>query len=97
MTAEGLAALAGVALSLALSYIPGLKDWYDGLGEDKERRLMGGLLVVVAGAIFALSCGGLGPDLGISVECSTSGALGLVQVLLAALMANQAIYVITKG
>ncbi|MFC2053013.1 hypothetical protein ACFLV7_01765, partial [Chloroflexota bacterium] len=47
MGAESLAVVAGVILSLLLSYAPGVKDWYDGLEGNNWRLVMLGLLVTV--------------------------------------------------
>jgi len=49
-------------------------------------------LIVVAAAIFAVSCGGVFDW----VECTQDGAKGLVSILILALMANQSTYLITK-
>jgi len=94
MTAEELSGIAGVVLSLGFSYIPGLSGWYEGLGADLKRVLMGAMLLVVAVAIFGLSCGGVVNV----VECSQPGALGLIKILIAALVANQGTFLISpKG
>lgn len=92
MTAEELSAIAGVVLSLAFSYVPGVSEWFDGLAKSYKQLLMGALLVIVAGSIFGLACGGV-LDV---VVCDRAGALGLVKVLIAALIANQSTYLITK-
>ena len=92
-----LAALVGLILSLAFSYVPGLKGWYDGLATSSKQLVMGVSLVIVAAAVFGISCAGLGSAFGISgVECTVKGAVGFVQVLIAALVANQSVYLITK-
>ena len=49
------------------------------------------VIIVVAGAAFGLSCGGVLD----SVTCDKAGALGLVSALIAALVANQATYLIS--
>ena len=92
MTVDQLGSIAGVVLSLAFSYIPGVKNWFDSLESSVKQAVMGGLLIVVAGAIFGLACGGVTPV----VECTKEGALGLVAVLIQALIANQATYLITR-
>lgn len=93
MNAEQLAAIAGLVLSLAFSYIPGLVDLYDPLDSIKKRLIMGALLVIVAVAVFGLSCAGVLS----TVVCDRQGAIGLVMVLINALVANQAVYKLTKG
>jgi len=92
MTAEQLAAITGIVLSLAFSYIPGVKDWFDTLQPGKKQALMGALLIAVAGTVFGLSCSGIIS----AVSCSQSGAIGLVNVLINALIANQSTYLITR-
>jgi len=91
ITAEELCAIAGAVLSLLFSYVPRLSEWYDALAPTMKRLLMAALLIVVAAAIFGLSCWGVLAR----VECTQAGALGLVKVLIAALVANQATYLIS--
>lgn len=91
MTAESLAAIAGVLLSLAFSYIPGLSDKFASLDATIKRLIMAALLFVVAAGALALSC----TNVVVSVECSKEGLIGLVNVFIAALVANQATYTIS--
>lgn len=91
ITADTLSGVVGLALSLGFSYIPGLKDWYNALTGIQKRGVMAVLLIVAGGAIFGLSCGGV-LDV---VQCDEAGAFGLLRVLLAALVANQAAYLLT--
>lgn len=97
MTAEQLAAIAGVVLSLSLSYVPGLRTWYEKFNTEQKRLVMIALLVLVTAGTLAVSCAGYGPDLGIPVTCDRLGILLLVKALVAALAANQATFLITKG
>ncbi len=92
-----LSAFVGVLLSLVFSYIPGLNKWYEGLATDLKRAIMGGLLIVTSAAIFGLSCAGLGPDLGVTVACSKAGGIELLNVIIAALVANQSAFLVTRG
>jgi len=91
MTAEQLSAVAGIVLSLALSYIPGLRAWFAGLPGDYKRLIVLALLIVVTGAAFGLSCGGVIQ----AVACTQEGALGLITSFIAALVANQAAYTVS--
>jgi hypothetical protein len=91
MTAESLAAIAGVILSLAFSYVPGLSDKFSQLDATVKRLLMAALLLIVAVGALALSCA----NVVVSVECSKEGLIGLVNVFIAALVANQATYTIS--
>ena len=96
MSAEQLAAISAIVLSLLFSYMPGLSAWYDGLEKGIKQAIMGGLLIIIAGAVFGLACAGLGPDIGLTVTCDRAGALSMINVLIAALVANQATYLITR-
>lgn len=90
MTSDLLASLAGIALSLAFAYVPGLRDWFDGLTTEYKRLVMAGALLIVAAGTLALSCGGvLDPPV---VTCDKPGIVGLAQAFVFALVANQAAY-----
>lgn len=95
MTAEFLAAGAGVLLSLLFSYIPGFASWYGAKDEDMRRLIMLGLLALVGAGAFGLACGGLAADFGISITCDKSGAIGLLKSFGAAAIANQVTYKLT--
>ena len=92
MTAELLASIAGIFLTLAFSYIPGLSNWFDPLPPTNKQAIMGGLLIVIALGAFGLACG----NIVLAVTCDKAGALGLLQTLIAALVANQAAYKLTR-
>lgn len=89
MTPEALSALSGLVLSLALSYIPGLNKVFDGLSADQKRVTVGGLLVLCALGSLAYTCQ-------LSTECLTANWQQYVSVLIAALVANQSAYLLTK-
>jgi hypothetical protein len=91
MTAETLSAVAGVVLSLAFSYVPGLAPWFDGLEATMKRLVMAGSLAVVSIIVVALSCWNVTP----LVVCNQAGVVELVSAFLAALVANQAAYLIS--
>jgi hypothetical protein len=96
MTAEELSMIAGVLLSLGFSYIPGMSDWYARLSPEKKRLLMLGLLAAVALAVFGLACTGFasgGPA--IDVTCDSSGAIGLLNMFILAVISNQAVFLIS--
>lgn len=90
ITPEFLAMVAGAVLSLAFSYIPGLKSLYDPLSGVWKRVVMAGLLLVVALVLFGLGCAGIVGG----VSCDKSGVIQLVSVFIAALMANQSTYLL---
>jgi hypothetical protein len=91
MSAETLAAFAGVALSLAFSYIPGLKDKFGELPAAQKQMWMGVLLIVTAGVIVGIGCAGISPV----VVCTQAGLIEFGGVLVSALVANQATFLIS--
>lgn len=93
MSAELLASAFAILLSLGCSYIPGLKDGFDGLKKTTKQMIMGLGIIVIAAAAFGLSCAGL-VDVGLT--CDQAGALGLAQLAIDALIANQGVYLLTK-
>lgn len=85
-----LAGIAGVLLSLGFGYVPGLSDWYNALDSVRKAQVMGVLLVVAALGAFAAGC--YSPwNL---ATCDVAGFWGLVELLIAALIANQATFLI---
>lgn len=91
MSSELLASIAGVVLSLAFSYIPGLNAWYAVLEPIHKRLIMMALILAVAFSAFGLSCAGWWP----TVTCDQAGISGLIEVFVKALIANQAAYLIS--
>lgn len=96
MSAEQLSAISAIVLSLLFSYVPGLSSWYGGLDKAVKQIIMGVLLVVIAAVAYSVACAGLAGDFGLSVTCDRAGAIALINVLVSALVANQATYLITK-
>lgn len=90
-TPEKLAELAGVVLSLALGYIPGLRAWYDALDNPRKVTLTGGLLVATAVAVLAWGCRA---DAAGVVACVVAGWEPMATVLVGALIGNQAGYLL---
>lgn len=88
MTSDILTYLAGVILSLAFAYFPGLKTWYEAQGERKGLVMLAAL-AVVAGAAFGFSCAGW---FNIPVTCDKPGFEGLLVIFFKALLANQATF-----
>lgn len=93
MDAELLASVVAIVLSLAFSYVPGISDRFDALDKKQKQMWMGILLVLVAAGAFGLSCGGL---IDIGLGCDKSGAMDMLRTLIAAAVANQAAYGLTK-
>ena len=95
MTAEFLSSLAGVLLSLAFSYLPGVSGWFEKLAGNFKRLLMLGLLLLASLALMGLACTRWGAALELPLACSEAGAVGLLKAFLAALVANQAAYLVS--
>lgn len=91
MNADQLSAVAGVLLSLAFSYLPGISDGYDKLPGTQKRLVMAMLLLVVAIAAYGLSCANVINN----VSCTQPGLLSLVDAFIAALVANQATFLLS--
>lgn len=91
MTMELLASIAGSLLSLAFSYIPALKQKFDLLDGTYKRLVMLCVLLISAAGVFGLSC----LKIIDSVSCDHAGALGVVKVFIAAMIANQTTYAIS--
>jgi len=85
LTSESISALAGLALSLAASYLPGFAPWYQALDSQRKQLLM---LALLAGATAATVAGGM-------IAGQPVDTAQVVQVFIAALVANQAAYLIS--
>jgi hypothetical protein len=95
MTADELAAAAGVVLSLALTYLPGWGARFAALSPETKRLVLLGLLFLVALGAFGLACGGLAGDFDLPVACDRAGATGLLRAFVLAAIANQGTFSIT--
>ena len=104
MTGSTLAALAASLLSLLFSYVPGFKNWYSPKDPYLKRLIMLALVVVAAMGAFSLACvvgprmhafAGLADDFSVKVSCDAFGAWGLVRAVIAAVAANQAVFLIS--
>jgi len=80
--------IAGVVLSLAFGYVPGLREWYAALDGVRKAQVMAGVLLVAAGGVFAAAC--YSPWK--LATCDEAGFWQLVELFIAALIANQATY-----
>lgn len=88
MTAEQISAIAGLLLSLAFSYTPGLSDAFARLTPTQKRAVMAGLLLVVAGGALVYTCRAQAACLAVNWE-------DYLAAFVAALVANQATFAIT--
>ena len=60
-----------------------------------KRLIMLALVVVVAMGAFSFACAGLADDFSVKVSCDAFGAWGLVRAVIAAVAANQAVFLIS--
>ena len=95
MTADSLILISGAVVSLLFSYIPGLNTWFAAKAPDIKRLIMVGVLFLVSAAIFGISCAGYGAEIGITIDCSKDGLIGLLKIFILAVIANQGAYNLT--
>ena len=95
MSAESLSLIAGSALSLIFSYVPGLNAKFAGLSAEVKRLIMLGLLILVAAGVYGLGCSGFGAEFGVAITCDREGLVGLIGSLVVAIIANQSVYAIS--
>lgn len=86
-TPDLIAGWAAVVISLALSYIPGLRDIWDALTGDQRRAVTGLLLVACAAGGLLYACAG-------QVECLAQSWQPWARALLAALVGSQSAYLL---
>jgi uncharacterized membrane protein len=94
MTAETLALIVGAILSLAFAYIPGLRTKYEALSSEMKAAIMAGIMLIVTITIYAMACASVLNLFGVEVACTKEGAAELLKILISALMANQASYLL---
>jgi hypothetical protein len=90
MTAEQLIVILGSVLAMLFAYIPGFANWFNPLEATIKRLIMLGLLAIITGAVFGLSCAGILS----SVTCDQTGAVALVTAFIYAVIANQGTFAI---
>jgi len=91
MDASLLAAISGVVLSLAFSYVPKLKDWFAKLEGDYKRLVMLVVLFLTAAGILGLACIGRYD----AVTCDADGVWQMVEIFIMAAIANQGAFLLT--
>ena len=89
ITPDAIAGIAGTLLTLAFSYLPGLKDKFEPLPASKKRLIMLGLLVLAAAGALAFTCK-------LVPECYTLNWLTYLKALGTAVVLNQSVYSVTK-
>ena len=86
-SAETIASLSGVALSLLFAYVPKLDAWYAALDPTKKRLVMAGLLLVVTGYLLWRECRAV-------TECYSANIETAFGLFIAAALANQSTYLL---
>lgn len=91
MSAEMLAGVAGILLSLLFAYVPKFKPWFESKKGTTKRLVMGGSLIAAAVGAFGLSC--WQPETFRElVVCSDAGLLDVLWLAIVALVTNQSAY-----
>ena len=93
MSTDELAGTAGILISVAVSYVPGLADKYAALDGTQNRLVMLLALILAAALVYGLSCANV---LAV-ITCSQRDLVGLVRTVVLAVIANQAAYLITPA
>jgi hypothetical protein len=91
MTENTVGMLAGALLSLLFGYAPGLRPWYEALEPTRKALVMLVLLAVAAAVLYGAACY---TPWQVGVTCDEAGFWQLAQLFIAALVANQAAYLI---
>lgn len=84
--------LAGVILSLGMSYLPKIKDWYDKKSPEEKQLIMAGLILGATVIKFSLGCLGKDTDF----ACNWDGGYNAVVAFFIALAVNAGVYQGTK-
>lgn len=87
-TATLIATSAGVAITLALAYVPGLAAWWEEREGAEKRLALAILYLATSAGMYLPSCWG-GPQL---VECSTASVWDVVMAFFMALISSQGMY-----
>ena len=92
MTENTVGMLAGALLALLFGYAPGLRPWYEALEPTRKALVMAGALLIAALLLYGAACyTPLGAG---DITCDEAGLWTVVRLFLAALVANQATYMI---
>jgi uncharacterized membrane protein YeaQ/YmgE (transglycosylase-associated protein family) len=90
MTPDQLSAAAGITLSLALAYVPGLREVWEPLDGTRKRAVLGLMLIAVAAGSVGASCAGWID----TAACDRTGVMAAGSALISALIGSQAAYVV---
>ena len=91
MTDNIVGSSAGALLALLFGYAPGLRQWYEALEPTRKALVMAGLLPAAAVLLYVAACYTPWP---VGVTCGEDGFWQLARLFMAALVANQATYML---
>jgi hypothetical protein len=91
MTENTVGMLAGALLALLFGYAPGLRQWYEALEPTRKALVMAGALLIAALLLYGAACY---TPWDVGVTCDEAGFWQLAQLFIAALVANQATYLV---
>jgi hypothetical protein len=91
MTENTVGMMAGALLALLFGYAPGVRQWYEALEPTRKALVMAGALLVAALLLYGAACY---TPWQVGVTCDEAGFWQLAQLFIAALVANQATYLI---
>ena len=83
--------LAGAVLALLFGSAPGVRTWYEALEPTRKALVMAGALLLASVLLYLAGCY---TPWQVGVTCDETGFWTLTQMFIAALVANQATYLI---
>jgi len=89
VTAELIAAVAGVTITLLFKYFPGLNVWFAKKLEAEKQLWMLVMMILVSGGIFGGGCIDL---FKVNITCSIQGGWELAGILITGIVANQGVF-----
>lgn len=90
-----ISSVAGIVMSLVFEYLPVVSTWYNKLLNNYQKLIMLGVMAVIVASIYAFNCLGWFTGYIPVVSCSSSGREAAVLAFIAAMIANQATYLVT--
>lgn len=89
VSAELIAGVAGVIVTLLFKYFPGLNTWFAKKTENVKQLWMLIIMVIVSAGVFGGGCIDL---FKINIACSLDGGWQLVGILITGIVANQGVF-----
>ena len=83
--------LAGAVLALTFGYAPGVRQWYEALEPTRKALVMAGALLLASVLLYLAGCY---TPWQVGITCDETGFWTLTQLFIAALVANQATYLV---